>query len=68
MTRSHCADQIIDACIVGTCRLFSVGTEHGKSVATIGIELNEGGWDVSGFRGFGNQQVAETLRGWDGEW
>ena len=65
ITRRHCADQMIDACVAGACRLFSVRNEHGKSVATIGIECVEGTWSVIGFRGFANQPVAYALIGLD---
>lgn len=67
LTRRHCCDQYVDECMSGDYRLFSVRSNRGKSVATIGIERKDMNWSVFGFRGFANRPVPEALYGLERE-
>jgi hypothetical protein len=67
LTQRHCADGLLEECLNGTNRLFSVRNAQGKSLATIGIERAGAEWKVFGFRGFANREVPDALRGLDRE-
>lgn len=67
LAQRHCADGLLEECLNGTNRLFSVRNAQGKCLATIGIERAEDEWKVFGFRGFANRQVPDALLGLDRE-
>jgi hypothetical protein len=67
LSRRNCADQYLGDCLSGKYRLFSVCSERGEPVATVGIELEGMSWKVFGLRGFANRPVREPLLGLDDE-
>lgn len=61
LTRRNCVNQYVSDCKGGSVRLFALERATGQQVATFGLKLNGGKWEVLDARGFANRSLSQDM-------